>query len=279
MEYLERETGAFPISIGTSLAIEGLLQRHPNQARMPPGFKRIRHVWFNLRTLVRNFYASMTTQQIDALDLSQAIDTLVVECQVIPTILLQETQGRITSTIYLSSLDELKWRFPHANYKEPHTDKQKSRHQLEALTLTHLYQALKEHQVDLTEIKREPSTQPGVVAILTHHPHELLWRFQFQSLFLLESHTGKLKSYTQWYTKLKGVKEEDHLPFNAFTLQLFGEGTVFDAFPKKLRDEVKQIGETRRWTAVTTVEKIRHDLDRYGGELLRKTFHELMSRG
>lgn len=278
MDYITRETGAFPVSIGTSLAIEGLLGRHPNQPKRPPGYKRIREVWVNLRTLIRNFYASMTAEQQSQVSLEQAIELLNEEVQVLPTVLQQETRGQVSVVWYLASLDEVKWQFPHAKYKEPHTEKQRFRHQLELHTLTQWYPRLMEQGIPVMEIKRRPATHPAVVALLTHYPHELLWRFQFDAFFLLESHTGKLKNYSKWTTKLKGVKDEEHIPFNEFTLQLFGEGTLFDAFPKKLRDEVKVIADIRHWTAVTTLEKMRSDIERYGGENLKRVFHSLLHR-
>lgn len=278
MDYITRETGAFPVSIGTSLAVEGLLGRHPDQPRRPPGYKRIREVWVNLRTLVRNFYASMTADQQNSITLEQAVELLNEELQVLPTILQQETRGQVSVTWYLASLDEVKWQFPNAKYREHHTEKQRFRHQLELHTLTQWFPTLQEQGIKVYEIKRRPKVHPGVVALLTHYPHELFWRFQFDALFLLESHTGKLKNYSKWTSKLSGVKEEDHIPFNETTLQLFGDGTLFNAFPKKVRDEIKLIAETRHWTTVTTTEKMRSDIDRFGGEQLKAVFHQLQHR-
>ncbi len=278
MDYVVRDTGAFPLSIGTSLALEGLLQRHPNQARMPPGYKRTRSVWVNLRTLIRNFYASLTAVQLKEITVEQAVELLTEECQVIPTILTHESRNGLATVLYVADFAETKWLYPHAKYWEPHTEKQRHRHHLEHYTLIALMDRLTEEGIAYTTVKKQPPTTPGVIALLTHYPHELLWRFQFDGLFLLESHTGKLKSYTQWRTKLKGVKDDDHIPFNAFTLQLFGDGALFDAYPKKLRDEVRQLAEVRHWTGVTTLEKIRSDISRYGGENLKRTLGELTSR-
>jgi len=278
MDYVVRETGAFPLSIGTSLALEGLLQRHPNQARMPPGYKRIRGVWVNLRTLVRNFYASLTAAQQKEIVVEQAIELLMEECRAIPTVLSHETKNSLVVTFYVTDFDETKWLYPNAKYWKPSTEKQRFRHNLEHFTLIALTEHLDAEGLSYTVVKKRPPTIPGVIALLTHYPHELLWRFQFDGLFLLESHTGKLKSYTQWRTKLKGVKDEDHIPFNDFTLQLFGDGTLFDAYPKQLRDEVRQLADTRNWTGVTTLEKIQSDVRRYGGENLKRTLGELTSR-
>lgn len=278
MDYVVRETGAFPLSIGTSLALEGLLQRHPNQPRMPPGHKRVRSVWVNLRTIIRNFYAALTAVQLKEITIEQSVDLLVDECRTLPTVLTQETKNNLQTVLYVTDFAETKWLYPNAIYWEPNTEKQRHRHNLEHFTLFALLEQLHNERIAVIKIATQPPTTPGVVALLTHYAHELLWRFQFDGLFLLESHTGKLKSYTQWRTKLKGVKDDEHIPFNAFTLQLFGDGALFDAYPKKLRDEVRQLADSRHWTGVTTLEKIQSDVRRFGGETLKKTLTQLISR-
>jgi hypothetical protein len=278
MEYIERETGQFPLSIGTSLALEGLFQIHPNQPPIPTAGRRVNALWVNLRTLIRNFYASMKADQQRSAPVSQAVDLLVEEIRSLQDIVQQQGKGRYQLVIYHNDLSEVRWQFPHAHYKEPKTEKQIYQAHLEATVLKLVLDQVIEEKLPVANVVKQPPTTPQVAALLTHYPHELLWRFQFDSLFLLESHTGKLKGYSQWCSKLNGLTVDHHIPFNAFTLQLFGEGVLFSSFPKKLLDEVKQLAGSRKWSAVTTIEKIRDDVSRYGGEVLRQTYATLMSR-
>jgi hypothetical protein len=278
VDYIERETGQFPLSIGTSLALEGLFGVHPNQPRQPSGYGRIKELWVNVRTLIRNCYAAMTVEHSKKASIEQTVQVLFDEIQSLPDVLRQQASGRYNIRLYQNDLSDLKWQFPHAKHKTPKTEKQRHYNNFEMLVLKLLLDLLAEEKIPVLTVTRKPSMQQNTVALLTHHPHELLWRFQFERLFLLESHTGKVKSVGQWSSKLNGVKEEDQIPVNEFTLQLFGDGSLLDSFPKKLRDEVKQLATVRKWSAITTQPKIQSDILRYGGEGLKSTFRELSTR-
>jgi len=276
--YIEHETGQFPLSIGSSLALEGLFGIHPANPYQPPVTKQINAVWINLRTLVRNLYASVTTETLGKIDPRAAGEIVLEECQALQAIFEDQYQGRYRHVLYLANHDEVPWRFPKAIYRRPSTDKQLLREELEVRTLAWLKQALPHYEIPLTLVDREPTMTPERVAFLTHYPHELLWESRFTQLFLLESHTGKIKPRAKWATKMTGVSAEDHIAFNAFTLQLFGDGTMFKPHPKRLKDEVRKIAETRNWTAVTTITKMRGDIMRHGGDELQRTYNELMRR-
>lgn len=278
MEYIERETGQFPLSMGTSLAIEGLLGIHPNQPRQPSGYGRIQEVWVNLRTLIRNCYAAMTVEQSKKASIEQTAQVLYDEIMSLPDIFRQQAKTNYRVRLYQNDLSELKWQFPKAKHKTPKTEKQRHYHNFELLVLKLLLDHLAAEKVPVLTVVRKPPMQQNTVGLLTHHPHELLWRFQFERLFLLESHTGKVKSVGQWSSKLNGVEEEDQIPVNEFTLQLFGDGSLLSSFPKKLRDEVKQLATVRKWSAITTMPKIQSDILRYGGEALKTTYRELTTR-
>lgn len=266
---IARETGLFPISIPTSLALEGFFQKHPDQPKMPPGFKTITEIWINVRTMVRNFFSSMTGENQRIAPLEQCLILLIEEFAVINRIPTNEFNHLVKFRFYFNDLENLNWEFPKAERKLPKTDKQLFLHQAELMLLQSLLEVAAEHKLPIKRIRSKPKASQTNVALLTHHPHELLWRFEFGSLFLLESHTGKLKPYSQWFTKLHNVEEADRIPFNKLTLQIFGDNALFNSQPKIIRDEVKQIASVRRWTAVTTLDKIKADIKQYGGEKLR----------
>jgi len=276
VDYIDRETGQFPLSIGTSLALEGLLGVHPQAPKQPSGVGQIGEVWVNLRTLIRNFYAAMTVEVAAKAPMELAAQVLCEELGSIPDVLNQHARGRYILKVYHNDLTDFKWQFPHAVHKTPKTEKQRQYHTFETLVLKLMLLQLGHDRYPVLVVKRYPDNSNRVAALLTHHTHELLWRTRFSRLFLLESHTGRLKSTGQWGGKLNGVSEDDHLPLNEFTLQLFGERQLLGSMTKKLRDETRQLAVVRHWTAVTTVAKIRNDVMRYGGENLKRAYHEVM---
>lgn len=278
MSELTRETGDYPLSIGTSLALEGLLGKHPNQPKYPPGHGRINALWVNLRTLVRNLVDAIPSEQVSEFHAQDAVELAIEEVKTLMTVMDMEGRSKITVTCYQADLAEVKWKMPNAIYRVPKTEKQKTRAAMEEYVLQGLRLRMVDEAVPCMDIAHRPTTQRAVVALLTHYPHELFWRFEFDGMFLLESHTGKLKSYSQWQTKLKHLPDDTRLPFSRFTLQVFGDGNFILAQAKKTRDELLQLAQTRHWSGVTTDEKIYHDISKWGGEKLKDVYRELMTR-
>lgn len=262
MDIIERDVGQIPVSIGTSLAFEGLLGIHPTQPRQPTNVKTIQTVWINLRTMARNLFEAVPTEKSLSVDYTNAVAVLLTEVQTLPVAMAQHGYtGKIR--YYLASKDAPKWAFPKANFKVPKTPKQIAYDMFERFVSIELLQQMKALKLDVMEIDAKPKSGEGVVAILTHYPHELLWKPQFSRLLLLESHTGKLKTYNEWYTKLNGLKSKDvdyPMPFTEFTIQIFGDGQTLDSQPRKIREELKELSKTKKWTGITTPDKLYHDV-------------------
>jgi hypothetical protein len=269
--YVEREVGLFPISIGTSYALQGFLGNHPNQPQQPAASKNVRAMYINLRTMIRNLYAAMPSAAAQVINHDMAAITLLEECRSIPDILRQHKHP-CEVVYYFSNLDEVKWVFPKAEYKKARTEKQIHYEVYEKLVLTMLLAQLKEAHVDVEFMTRQPKPSPVIAAIITHYPTELLWRQSFERLLLLESHTGKLKMYNTWFTKLEGITEQHPMPFNKYTLQVFGEGVLFAPQPKPIRDALKQLAEYKRWTGITTDMKVHADISASGDRALKENY-------
>ena len=85
-------------------------------------------------------------------------------------------------------------------------------------------------------------------------PADLLARKDFPKLGLLESHTGKVKTQLEWYTKLNGKPQ--HIPFNKAFLTLFGDGVMFSPLDRKTRGVVLKTAEKYSWKQDTTMDRI-----------------------
>jgi len=278
MDIVERDVGQIPVSIGTSLAFEGLMNIHPNQPQQPTNNKTIQSVWVNLRTLARNLFSAVATDKADDLDYSASVQVLMNEVQVLPIALKQlGFTGKIR--FYLASKDAVRWMLPKAKWKETKGPKAIAMEMFERFVAIELYQQMKTAKMDVFEIDTRPKSGEGIVALLTHYPHELLWKPQFARLLLLESHTGKIKTYNTWYTKLNGLKDKDNdysMPFTEFTLQVFGDGLlVAPQEPIKLRKELKQLSTDKKWTGITGQEKLYHDVMSSGTKELQELYKKL----
>lgn len=274
MYLVEREIGQIPVSIGTSLAFEGYLGTHPNQPKQPIDVKSVKEIWVNLRTLARNLWSAVPTAEVANLNPAAAVDVLMQEVQTIPVALAQ-AGARAKVRYYLAGKDAMKWMFPKALFKTARTPKQMAYEVYERYAAIELYQRMKDEGIEVIEINKQPPKSDGTIALLTHYPHELLWKDHFNRLLLLESHTGKFKPWQQWYTKLNNVKEDTPMPFSKFTLQVFGDGVEIEAQPRAIVAQLKLMAQNRKWSPVTAESKVYHDINTHGSKELKETYAKL----
>lgn len=270
-----REKGQVPISIGTSLALEAGAGSYPDRPEHPAPFTRVKQLWINLRTLVRNLHSCLPTDLKDTLLPDDLWEFVLEEMAIIPAAVNNASQGNTQVVYYASDYKSLHRRFPGAVLKEPRTTKQIFQHTLEETTLKMALARNQEFKVQLFDMEIEGQFPASF--ILTHLPVDLLSRYRFERLELLESHTGAIKGPAAWNTKLTNGKELAHVPFNRFTLQLFGDnGNMFSPLSLTLRREVLQLAHRWNWTNVTTMDKIRDTLRHVDNDVHRKALLDLL---
>lgn len=275
-DYIIRDVGQFPLSIGTSMAIEGLLGFHPAAPSQPAGYKAMKCLWVNVRTLVRNLYQAMKSEDAEKVKFVDAMHVVLQEMQTIPQIFLDQ-KSPMRVEFYIEDMAEFKWEYPKATFKVAKTEKQTAYRTYEDLVMRMLFEYLRDTKPQETVriVGRNPGRVHDTVIILTHQPHHLLWQKSFDRLMLLESHTGKIKIYTSWFTKLNGVTDDRPIPFTRFTLQVFGDGQLFEGLDRKIKAELRQIAEFKKWTGITTHEKMSADIYRGGSQVLKAKYAEL----
>jgi hypothetical protein len=262
-----REVGTLPVSVGTSLAIEALTQPHQ------PHFD---YLWINVRTLYRNLIESVTTQTRDAASPAIVAEVLLDEISHINTAVQNIFQGRITPQLYVSEPQFLVSVLPEAILRSPQTDLQKLNAFLADSALDLIRQQLgKDAIMRFTPVL----AGTGRTVLLTHFATDLLGHRNFKELMLLESHTGKIKRYAEFNTKLTDGKTLTNMPFNGFTLCVFGDGNVvMRQMPPKIRKVVLELADKYRWTPITTRDKIRFGIDSIKDEFGKKFLRNVLSK-
>lgn len=270
---VEREYGNYPLSIGTSLAIEGLLGNHPETTNtiLPSAFDQL---YVNLPTLIRNYFSAYSTEDQAEVDLNAAGDHLLDELYHLQEI-LSAMERPLELVIYHQSPSELRWQFPEASMKEPTTERQRFQHHMQTYVYDLMIKVFERRDLPIRHMQATPTPEPKRTLMLTHHPHHLLWVFRFTSLLLLESHTGRIKDRHEWGSKLHTVKQEDQFPLTRTLIQLLGDGVLFAGVVPKLRREVKAIAVTSLWHSLTTDDKVRRDLTRLGSPELKELVRKL----
>lgn len=270
-----REKGQVPISIGTSLAIEAGSGVYPDRPESPPPFTRAKQLWINLRTLVRNLYACLPTDLKETVLPDDLWQAALEEMSIIPSAVEQGSMGNTRVVYYVSDYKGLTSKYPGAILREPKTPKQIFQQKVEDTTLRLMLENNHQHHVEFFDF--DIQGQHPASFIITHLPIDLLARYRFERLELLESHTGKLKGPGAWNTKLTNGKDLSNIPFNAFTLQLFGDnGHMFAPQSITLRRKMLELAHRWSWTNITTMEKIRDTVKKVDLDAHRETLLKLL---
>jgi len=258
-----RATGAFPISVPTSIALEYAcgIESEANPNPKPSVIGNYDEIWFNIRTLFRNMAGSLPSDQkfkASADDYSQALYHEIISI----TGILRDVSSQIHPVFYVSNYADVDRRYKGAIVRKDRTDKQKQ-------YTAHLNGAIKlllatfreDRDVDIRVFDLKIKTQRRARAlIITHHAYDLLGYKAFDKLDLLESHTGTIKARDTWHTKYTNGKELPMIPFSERLLPVFGDSESFHPMLGSARSEIVELAKNRRWSSITTDEKIISDI-------------------
>ena len=260
----ERTISAFPLSVGTSLALESLFSGSlapidPERQIVHVNPNRYQEIWINLSTLFRNVVQACSKEAVQRTSVQEYVDTLLLEIQVINTVFAE--QSSCIPMFYHMTYPrvESKAKSKKIILRDPKTDLQRKYHYNHDTTIDRLYKL-----TDSIRLFKDTIIPPHRTdaLILTHLPYDLLSRPKFNSLALLESHTGLVKDRTLWASKLYPLPETDmsHLPFNELSLFIFGDKVQISPSVIKLRRLVYECSLKRHWNPLTTPEKMKLDL-------------------
>lgn len=255
---------SLPISVGTAMALEAIGEA---------GVMEV--LWINVATLARNLYESVPTDYRGELTPAAAIeacaDEIMSEIKIIDEV---AASHKLAVTYYILGYKDLARKYPFARIRVPNTDIQKARFNYLNDTIEALMR-LDERQRFEFDKNSEIRGEPKRALVISHYPTDLLSRAKFTQLRLLESHTGAVKPKSKWNTKLTDGNLYGNIPFNYWTVQIFGDGANhFDRYPTNVRKAVAELAQVRHWTTVTTIDKIRYSLknmrDQYAAAQLLK---------
>lgn len=256
-----REIGQYPLSIPTSLLMESLTNIHEEIKHPDPPLRHYQLLLINVKTLFRNLVNSLPTEQKLLANPEEIAEAMTAEMNYIVNLAKQYNPG-ITVSFYLSDYMGLDKKYKQAQLRGDSTERQLYYTQLMISSLTVLFKSpLLQHKI---QVYRNVITDhfPFTSLIMTHYAYDLLSSKQFTSLTLAESHTGKLKSKGEFYTKYENGKNLVRIPFNEGFIQLFGDSEIFKPLNIKIRQMVMELAEQCGWTQLTSRDKVLHDLDK-----------------
>lgn len=236
-----RTLSSLPISVGTGLAIESLVQT--------PLYKYSTFL-INIKTLIRNAKDSYDKEYNPKVD--EIVEAVSEDMKGIAEALASlKLVEHLELVYYYPSYKDLRRLFPLANLKEPKTELQIKEHKLVedvGKKIINKYEKIiKRNNVLLPDFK-------GKAIIITHHPVDLATSKSYTRLNLLESHTGLIKSFPEFYTKLTNGKELYNIPLNKLTIQIFGDNATDFYAVKSLsvKNAIKDLANKANWSSAST---------------------------
>lgn len=249
---LERVIGDSGLSIGTHLTMENIfpIPRYDEEKELanPIDLNDYTYFIFNFYTLVRNIYNSYTEKDkfsiIKHMDFHYIIEE---EIDVLQSYFsnFKKTKFVIYRPDYskvIKNLNMGKEGKPSAKYEEyVFLDK-------------YMDKFIKSNTIISNAVDNCKHILPkmeGDVIVMTHYSVDLLNKGR---LHLIESHTGKLKSKKDFYTKFHtlGVRDLSYIPFMEETYYIFGDTQFIRPLPVPIRRAVLAMGMEKNWTYKTS---------------------------
>lgn len=254
-----RMKGQFPVSIATSLALEGLFGIHPDlPAPKTPHWLQYDTLYVNLRTVFRNLHSLFNAQENEEMQVEDYTPFILEEMTLIENIVKQHTENKMTVRYYACSYENIKGLYPYAKFKDATTIKQKFYSAKETGTINACFAKLGGKKNKVLEIfDTTIISDHSNVLLLSSYAIDLLHVKPVKDLALLESHTGVIKKKKDWYTKLNNGKTLERIPFDKMTVQAFGDSSgVFKPYPQSHRQKLVELANKYHWSQITTKDRI-----------------------
>ncbi len=261
----ERERGNLPLSIGTSLAFESLLNRHSEVKHLKNPYETYRVIWVNLKTLYRNIHTAIKRENIDRTSDTQFKEAMLSEMHNIQDICQSEANGMgvvfyISHYRGLTSINsEVLPRMDNTSLQKIFTDRMM---QCIRLVIQEINTSDKPNDPNRIRIYENKITdiERNSALIFTSYAYDLISFRQFNRLGLLETFTGKIKERNLWYTKYQNGSKLPEMPFRLDLLTLLGDTSLFRCKVSKFRTILIELANNHHWTAITTKDKIRENI-------------------
>lgn len=267
----ERVYSSVPVSVGTGLALESLVQQP---------LAKYQSLLFNARTLVRNAAAAFELEGEVLPTHEELLSALKEDVFQIVEALIPLTETRQFDIIfYYPAYDRLPFIFPEAKVK---LDSSPNLTPYQSATSTLFKSVIADfmaaHPNVFVKTKVGLPRFNGKALVLSHHMVDFITTKAYSRLNLIESHTGAVKKFTQLNTKMTGGSKLAEMPFNQLTLQVFGDKAVnFYSLSGLLKNALLVIAKDGNWKPDTTLDYCRHTLNSlphshpYKGRLLAFT--------
>ena len=228
----------FPVSIGTSLALESLftpIQPVIDEARVVeniPDLSIYSIYSFNVSTLIRNLLATVPSTELITLSKTEIYECLMEEISFL-TGFFQAANLRIEYYVHT-------YQYVNTTYSKSLRERTTAKQMFNEDTTKYCLDTIRKTNTVKVFHKDITYSKEDSVLMLSHVPFDLTSYSNFSKLDLLESHTGKVKTRKDWWSKYYPVPGCDMsiLPFWEYLLSVFGDHVQFKPAGVKERQDL-----------------------------------------
>lgn len=282
--FTDRVKSSFDVSIGTSLALESVSDKGGapyDPSRVIPemiSLDKYSSIWFNISTLMRNLIGALPTDiditKINPVDASRVLEQELSNI----TEICKAENPNINVVYYVCDYSTVIGPNSAAQLRVAATKNQLVYKKLHDSTIQKLLNTYHTRGEDIPIFKRylkPPRAKAETALIVTHQAYDLLSHTRFDTLDLLESHTGVRKTKKDYYTKFYNGKELATIPFIEVMLKFYGDNHLFKPMKFKARQAVLELSKTKRWSWATTSDKVMQDLSLQPDKWMYETIRNL----
>jgi len=261
-----RVIGGFGVSIGTDIMLESLFvpngKRYDESREIPNKVDLNKYSihYYNLFTLTRNYLASFPYQERKNIKMflmkdSTLLDLVIDEVNQIATLYDGFTCKPV---LFIPNYDKV--------YKGLNKDKDvvisDENYILMQYVLYHLKKKKYNLELDVLANGYKLTPTSKKVIITTHIYVDLLNYFKVPNLYLLESHTGRLKDKKFFNTKYHplGKRTLDVFPFIEELLYILGDKIISKPMKLTIRRELHNLAVENKWSSYTNRLKVLQDM-------------------
>lgn len=270
---MDKTVSAFPLAIGTSLALETHLlppnKPYDAERKVPKPPKPItfyNSIFICVNTLIRNLLSASKGQDILAL-----YDELLWEINYI----IEMLTDRLPDTKVMMYLSEAPRQYDNVLVAKRLREKTSAKAKIfqnKERALSLLMKKTKRYTVFKDGIKGMNEK----ALVLTHLPNDIVEYNTFRRLDVLSSHTGAVKQTNQYHKFYLPVRKQEMslFPFNLYLLHYLGDSNMVKGASLAGRDRVYEIALEKKWTFRTTLNMVKMDLKSKAPEIYIEMFRK-----
>jgi len=264
-----RDTTSFFISVGTGLMLETLFEPSTNRIDDSRVVEKIvvndfKVHYYNIFTLIRNILHSVSNSELkryllkDSNGPSAVVEVLITELEIIKELYSNTSCKPI---LFIPTYKTVYSKVSNVINPADMNDAKLHQHNFNLMCVK-IFNLSHYNNIDIIKADYKLPIVSGNSLITTHYTFDLLNVLNNKRLFLLESHTGRLKDKSMFNTKYHNLGKLDKtvFPFNEILLYILGDNTLIKPFKFKVRSELHKLAMDKKWTSFTSEAKIKTNI-------------------